>query len=377
LRRTYAFLRFAVVAQHRKGVGQFMLVTGHAQHEAWLERAVPPVEQLREDLWSIPVPIPASPLRYVNVYVLVENDSAVLIDAGWDDDEAWSALLAGLDTIGLSIDRVTGVLVTHIHFDHIGLAKRVAEASGCWIALHRADADILTRDIGRHARTVLADEQAFLRSLGAPYAESIEVAGTAEEMAKFVSAALADRVLEDRDVLTVGRYSLLAVHTPGHTPGHLTFLDRNTGLLFSGDHLLPRITPNISIGRLWAGNPVGDYLDSLHTVAELDVQEVLPAHEWRFRGHAARAAAIAEHHHLRSAELLHAVRRRPGATPWELAAELTWSRPWDQYSGRMRVSAVTETAAHLAHLVATGRIVRPPGDVATYLAARDPERSGR
>jgi hypothetical protein len=94
------------------------------------------------------------------------------------------------------------------------------------------------------------------------------------------------------------------------------------------------------------------------------VDEVLPAHEWRFRGLPGRVGAIAAHHERRLAELLAAIRRRPGSTPWQLAGELTWSRPWDQYSGQMRIFAVTETAAH-AHLLerrglAAASRTRPP-----------------
>ena len=70
----------------------------------------------------------------------------------------------------------------------------------------------------------------------------------------------------------------------------------------------------------------------------------------RFQGLPGRVDAIVAHHERRLAELLAAIRHRPGSTPWQLAGHLTWSRPWDQYSGQMRIFAVTETAAH-AHLL--------------------------
>jgi len=154
------------------------------------------------------------------------------------------------------------------------------------------------------------------------------------------------------------------VHTPGHTPGHLCFVDERSRRLFSGDHVLPRITPNISVQRGAPPDPLGDYLDSLARTRDLDVDEVLPAHEWRFRGLPTRVDAIAAHHERRLTELLTAIRHRPGSTPWQLAGDLTWSRPWDQYGGQMRIFAVTETAAH-AHLLerrglVTASLTRPP-----------------
>ena len=83
---------------------------------------MPPVEQLDGDLWSVPVPIPDNPLRYVSSYAFGAGEGLVLIDAGWGSEEAWQSLLAGLESIGAGIADVRGVLVTHLHFDHIGLA---------------------------------------------------------------------------------------------------------------------------------------------------------------------------------------------------------------------------------------------------------------
>jgi hypothetical protein len=95
----------------------------------------------------------------------------------------------------------------------------------------------------------------------------------------------------------------------------------------------------------------------------------MPAHEWRFRGLAQRADDIAAHHEKRLAELLAAIAAHPGATSWDLAGLLTWSRSWDQYSGRLRVSAVTETAAHVLELVRRGLVSTSGGPVPVYRVA--------
>ena len=116
-------------------------------------------------------------------------------------------------------------------------------------------------------------------------------------------------------------------------------------------------------------NPLADYLESLAKVRDLPVDEVFPAHEWRFRGLAQRADDIAAHHERRLAELLAAIAAQPGATSWDLAGMLTWSRSWDQYSGRMRISAVTETAAHVLELVRRGLASTSGGKVPTYRVA--------
>jgi glyoxylase-like metal-dependent hydrolase (beta-lactamase superfamily II) len=349
---------------------QTIAVTGTLQHTAWMRRTLPPVETLGPDLWSIPVPMPASnPLRYVSVYVLGSDSGLTLIDAGWDSDESWDALCAGLAGIGGSVEDVRGCLVTHWHFDHIGLAGRVRHASGAWIALHPADRDAIMREDFRDPVVASDADVRWLVMLGAPLAEASRLRGQrrADEDPR-ASFAIPDRLVEDGEELRVPNWSLRAVHTPGHTPGHLCFVAQGRRLVFAGDHVLPRISPNISADRRADVDALADFLSSLDKVAAEAVDEVLPAHEWRFRGLRERADQLAAHHQARLDELLDAVRRHPGSVPWELAGELTWSRPWDQYDGYMRISAVNETMAHLVHLARLGRVAASGDPAPRYQA---------
>ncbi|MFD0775306.1 MBL fold metallo-hydrolase, partial [Streptomonospora algeriensis] len=121
-------------------------------------RPLPPVEDLGEGVWSVPVPIPGNPLGYTLVYVLDSPQGPVLVDAGWNHEASWHALAAGLETAGTSVADVYGVVLTHFHPDHCGLTARVREASGAWIAMHRADADLI-RGFARIGADALHDRQ--------------------------------------------------------------------------------------------------------------------------------------------------------------------------------------------------------------------------
>jgi glyoxylase-like metal-dependent hydrolase (beta-lactamase superfamily II) len=352
------------------GAAPAVEVTGELQHASWLQRVLPPVEQLRSDLWSIPVPMPDSPLRYVSVYVLTSDSGLTLIDAGWDSDESWAALCDGLTSIGASITDVGGCLVTHQHFDHIGLAGRVREASGAWIALHPADRDVIMRpDFRDPALAAPADVQ-WLIWLGASREEAVRLRGERSGVDRRSTIAIPDRLIEDGEDVGVPGWSLRAVHTPGHTPGHLCFVDEKTRLLFAGDHVLPRISPNISADRRPEVDALGDFLYSLDKIGLYGVDEVLPAHEWRFRGLQERVRQLGEHHEKRLAELLEVIRCHPESVPWEMAAQLTWSRPWVDYDGFMRISAVAETMAHVVHLHRHGRIFATEDPVPRYSAVQ-------
>jgi glyoxylase-like metal-dependent hydrolase (beta-lactamase superfamily II) len=344
-------------------------ISGTAQHEAWQARTLPPVEQLRADLWSIPVPIPHNPLRYNSIYAFALDGGGLgLIDTGWGSDESWAALTAGLTAIGGDVSDVRGALVTHLHFDHLGLAGRVREASGAWIAMHPADATAVQHLTTAGAQSAVATEIEFLVGLGADRDEAVADVGPAENMDNWTSMAVPDRLLEDGEHADFPGWRLRAVHTPGHTPGHLCFAEEETRLFFSGDHVLPRISPNISTNS-GGGDPLRDFLDSLAGVRDLDAVEVLPAHEWRFRGLADRVDSLTAHHEHRLAELLAAIAAHPHSTPWQLAAHLTWSRPWEQYERRMRIFAVTETDAHLRLLASRGLVVSSGGPVPTWTPA--------
>src|SRR5207244_6166972 len=130
----------------------------------------------------------------------------------------------------------------------------------------------------------------------------------------------------------------------------LCFHDRDRKLLLSGDHVLPTIGANISAHPQQSINPLGEFLVSLSRVRGLEVEEVLPAHQFRFEGLAQRTLELARHHAERLEEFAGLVRANPGATGWDLTTLATWSRPWEDIRHFMRRAALGETLAHL-HLL--------------------------
>ena len=336
-------------------------VTGTAQKAAWSERVLPPVELVRPGLWSIPVPMPDSPLRYVLVYAIELPAGVAIVDAGWPTEESWQALVAGLAHTGNAITDVRAVLVTHAHADHHGLAGRVREASGAWIGMHPLDAATLKR---RHDLQAIVDlGQAWVRARGGSADDVADTVSDVEGLRTLHQLADPDRLIEDGDrPLGAGR-GLRAVWTPGHTPGHLCFYDEDHEVLLSGDHVLPRISPNISLHPGQGDDPLGDFLASLDVTGALEANEVLPAHEYRFAGLQDRVAQLHAHHAARLAEVETILAAAPGATTWEVATRLTWSRPWSALQGYIKQSAVGETLAHLVRLERLGRIARLPGAI--------------
>jgi glyoxylase-like metal-dependent hydrolase (beta-lactamase superfamily II) len=335
-----------------------MQVTVRKQTEAWALKVLPPVEQVRPGLWSIPVPIPNNPLRYVLVYAFELPDGVALVDAGWDTPEAWDALNQGLAATGHAVTDVKAVLVTHIHPDHYGLAGRVREVSGAWIGMHELEAAAIPDQHGDAAERLVQRSCRWLDRCGAPEEEARALAEASAELRPYIHLAQPDRLLTDGERLQLPGWSLEAVWTPGHTPGHLCFYERDYELLLSGDHVLPRISPNISSHPMQGPNPLGDFLRSLDRLLTLPEQEVLPAHEYRFHGLAERVDELRAHHEARLDEVLKLLREHGSLSTWEVAERMTWSRSWGEFASLMRHAAVGETRAHLVLLESLGLIER-------------------
>jgi glyoxylase-like metal-dependent hydrolase (beta-lactamase superfamily II) len=316
---------------------------------------LPPVERVRPGLWSVPVPIPNNPLRYVLVYAFETARGPYLIDAGWNTDDAYHSLVAGLEQAGFAIGDVQGVLVTHIHPDHYGLAGRIREASGAWIALHPADAGLIAARY-EEPGDLIEKIGAMLRRDGAPPEEVDNLRMASMPVRSWVTTAIPDILVEDGDKPEVPGWDLVAIWTPGHSPGHLCFWEGGNRLMLSGDHVLPRITPNISFHPQAGPNPLGDYLSSLDKVGAYEAEEVLPAHEYRFDDLAKRVRELKAHHQTRFDEVINAI-SKGHTTVWAIAGQMTWNKPWDQIVGWTRRAAAGETLAHLRYLE-TLRVLR-------------------
>lgn len=320
---------------------------------------VPAPAHLGQGIWSLPVPLPGNPLRYVVPYALEVPGGLVLIDAGWDDDEPWTALVDGLASMGAIPEDVRGVLVTHAHPDHYGLAPRLREISGAWVALHPADRHMLAADRAE-AEARFARGLRWLRAMGAS-PEDIESWVEVKEVALgMMLAGLPDRELVHGDVVAdVPGFELLAVHTPGHTDGHVCFLDPGRGVLFSGDHVLAKISPNINTMGSLLSNPLGAYLNSLQVVGDLDVNLALPAHVEPIAKLRERVAELLAHHEERLAEMLGTLLAAASElTTYDVACRQPWKRGWDGLVGQMRRAALGETHAHLVELVGRGLVIQ-------------------
>jgi len=339
-----------------------IVVLGTEQQAAWGRRELPAVEKLAGGVWSVPVPIPDNPLRYTLSYLLPGERGVVVVDPGWNDEETWEALLAGLRTAGFALSDVIGMVATHVHPDHHGLSLRLRAETGAWVAMHPAEAGNLPQRMGATSPEVRRKGMTQILRVSGAADEDIEalLGGGDPRSEPDFRMAEPDVLLEDGALVPLPGRRIRTVWTPGHTPGHICLADEDTRTLLTGDHVLPRISPNIGLNPSSEGAPLADFLASLKKVGAYDDHDALPAHEYRFRGLGARTAELIAHHEERCRELVAVVTSLGEPTMWQIAQGLTWSRPWAEI-GRMRFAALGETAAHVQHLVDRGELAWAAG----------------
>ncbi|PZE26319.1 hypothetical protein DEJ09_13970 [Curtobacterium sp. MCLR17_055] len=328
------------------------------QAAALRDGVLPPVEQVRPGIWTLAVPFRFGVPDATLVYVVEGSDgSLAVIDPGWSADGGLDELRHGLAAIGRTLDDVSLVAVTHLHADHLGAAAAIRRATGARVAMHslevralereradaeRNDADIATWGLPEHLRAGVVEAWGSGRRIG---------------MGR-IEAPYADVLLEDGDLLPIPGRTIRALWTPGHTSGHVCFLDEADGLLFSGDHVLPRINSGIGLGGRTRTNPLGDYLASLARLDPYADLEVCPGHEYRFRDVVTRAQTLARHREERSRHVAAALDALDRPTLFEVAARVPFSGGIESMTGFLLASALTQTAFH-ADLLGRADEVRP------------------
>jgi glyoxylase-like metal-dependent hydrolase (beta-lactamase superfamily II) len=318
----------------------------------------PGAHEVAAGIYRIPLPLPMDGLRAVNVYAVVHGSSVTMIDAGWAIEESRALLEQSLKRIDLGLGDIDRFLVTHVHRDHYTQAVTVRREFGTRVSLgigERGSIEELNSD--------RPDGQAQIDLLRRYGAASLLPELVATGWGGQADASLWEPPtdwLTDGQQLPVGGRSLRAVHTPGHTQGHLVFADLGAGLLFAGDHVLPHITPSIGFEARVGKSPLADYLRSLAAVRSMPDLRLLPAHGPVTESVHARVDELLAHHEDRLAASLAAVRAGAG-TPYEAAQALGWTRRHRAFADLdvwNQMLAICETAAHLLVLAAQGELTK-------------------
>jgi glyoxylase-like metal-dependent hydrolase (beta-lactamase superfamily II) len=245
------------------------------------------------------------------------------------------------------------------------MAGRLVQEAGAELVMHeRSRHDLKAyRDPTDAARGLAVS----LRDHGVPENELKELTAFEDWRAYVSSIVDPGTRVEDGDSFECGGRSWTMVYTPGHSSSHICLFSEADGILISGDHLLPTVTPHIDFHAEGEADPLGDYLGSLERVAALHPALVLPGHGRPFDEGASRAEVIARHHERRLGSILQVIRTEPRSVG-EITDEVFGAELFD-FQRRL---ALGEAIAHLVYLRARGeveRVTRDDGTIA-YIKVR-------
>ena len=314
----------------------------------------------------MPISVEESTLTHINVYLIDGDKGWLLVDSGWNTDKSFGTLHNYLLKIGAGFGDIKQIAVTHVHPDHYGMAGRIKELSGATIAMHSREKSFIgSRYISMNELLIQTDRLLIASGVPRKMAEGLRDASLGLE--QYVVPALPDISLRDDDTVASGKFNFRVIWTPGHSSGHICLYEPEHKLLLSGDHILPRITPNISLNPQSIENPLGRYLKSLEEIRQLDVKLTLPGHDRPFTRLTARIDELIRHHGQRNAEILTAIGLE-ARTPYQIAQKISWAsnHGWDDLPPFHQRMAIFETLAHLEMMAAESRIDKLPRKGVSY-----------
>ena len=312
-------------------------------------------------------------------YAVPTAAGILLVDAGPDYDGAWEVLAAQLAAADLDIADVRLVLITHAHIDHCGLAHRW-QAAGVPVAASRLEAQSF-----RHGRNIIGYQTqyvfAHMRQAGVPEEQIQAFIEARERMRQAYRSGdntgggvrrerwpglirgtpfTADWELEDEAEIRLGGRRLILISAPGHTPGNCVFHEPDTGVLFSGDQLIPGLNSNP--GWHWdiAQDPperfrsLPAFTRSLDRIEQLDVRHLYPGHRERSDEVAKEIEKVRRHHRKRQTQIKQLLADGP-QTPYQLL-----TRMFKHLPSQRLWQAMAELTGHLDNLVTTHQATEAP-----------------
>ncbi len=316
--------------------------------------------------FTLPMP---PPLGHVHVWLIPTGNGWLMFDAGFPSPQGVDQLESEIQPLLSDGRRLEAVVISHYHPDHTAFAGRLQQAFGCDVYIH--DADWQRMQMMNAMRQ--ADDgsgEVFQRRFSSGWVESLDDHEFEGEQSQDARDSMFSRmrdamkdidlplpepsILKGGELLEFGGRRFEAIWTPGHTEGHLCVRDLDQNALFTGDHLLGRITPHIGMWPDQERSPLPDFEQSLNLIQELNASIALPAHEAIIERPAERAAEILEHHQLRRRDMLNAASDGHHSVK-DIAIQTFPKRAKDRMQLTM---AMSETVAHLEALVEEGELNR-------------------
>jgi len=309
------------------------------------------IKEISPHLYLARIPLPDSPLLYLNSYIIKGTPRSLIIDTGMNRRECLDAMNAAVSELGIDLPQ-TDFFITHLHADHIGLVGTLA-AQTSRVYFNRFETPELYTPDSWWERL-----NKFAVIYGFPQIELARLFNQHPASRYRLKTVPEITIVQDGDIIEAGGYSFRCIETPGHSAGHTCLYEASRQLLISGDHILSDITSNIATRFNSGQNALGEYLQSLDKVYPLDVSLVLPGHRNIMTDMQKRIRELKEHHLARAQEQL-AILAGGELDAYRVATKMTWDieyTVWDELPAFQKYFTFAEALAHLQYLESLGKV---------------------
>ena len=307
--------------------------------------------EIAENIYCFPVPLPGSPLKELNCYIIKGGGRNLMVDVGFNTDAGYAAVTGALKSLWLSL-ACTDIFLTHLHADHTGLIEALKKECG---RIYISEADSV--QVNRNYEDAYWIERMKVQShMGFPIEYKLDYRDHPAYTGGTLTHTDFEYVTEGMS-FSIGGYHFRAIDLKGHTPGQTGLFDEERGVLFCGDHILNKITPNINLWDFEA-DYLGLFLDNLKKVRGLPVKTLLSAHRSHVDDTNARIDELLAHHDRRLARVLE-VLASGKSTVYEVAMEVSWDYGggyFGNFPPAQKWFAASEVFAHLEHLRVLGKV---------------------
>lgn len=312
------------------------------------------MKEVYKNIWLTEIPLRGNPLKALNCFIIKSDEGSLIVDTGFCTEENEAIMMESIKALNLDLGK-TSLFLTHLHSDHTGLAGFLAE-KGIKIYMSKVDGKLLESGIEKDGdfwdRTF---EHGMLQGLS----EDNVVLDAHPGLKYQPPEKFSYTPVEPGEFLKIGDYNFEVIDLIGHTPGIVGLYEKNHKILFCGDHILGKITPNITFWGFEYGDMLGKYLDSLDKVYHMDVKHLFSSHRFLVDNHRERIDEIRNHHDKRLKEAINVLKKYGSSTVRTVTKNMHWEisfRNWDDFPNSQKWFAAGEAHAHLERLRALRKV---------------------
>ncbi|WP_459129277.1 MBL fold metallo-hydrolase [Guggenheimella bovis] len=314
------------------------------------------MKEIYKEIYLNEIELPNNPLKAINNYLIQSEGETLMVDTAFNTPETIARMEGILEEKGIDPSKMK-LFLTHLHSDHTGLASWF-ESIGTEIYMGSVDShyvNTMTQEDSPHWKDI--EHFAKIQGLEEDQLDISDHPGFRYRPRKPIQVTVKD----PGSTVKVGSYTFEVIDIKGHTPGIVGLYEKEHKLFFCGDHILGKITPNITFWGFEYEDILGTYFENLKKVYDMDINHLFSSHRELLDDYRKRIETLFSHHEKRLFEAVTSLEKHGPSTVRMVTKNLSWdirAKNWDEFPKSQKWFAAGEAHAHLEHLYHKGEIKR-------------------